>query len=229
MSHILKQLEKQLVVSCQALKDEPLHSPMIMGKMAIAAKQGEAAGIRANSSEDINEIKKNVSLPVIGIWKQDYRDSEVFITPTMREVSSLIKTEAEIIAMDATSRLRPNGEKLKDIVAITKKEAPEVLLMADVSTLKEAKHAEQLGFDLISTTLVGYTSETEGQNIKDNDFKLLRNMVDCLSIPVVAEGKVSSPELAVEALRNGAHFVVVGSAITRPQLITKNFTQYMKK
>ncbi|MFB1049988.1 N-acetylmannosamine-6-phosphate 2-epimerase [Paraliobacillus sp. JSM ZJ581] len=221
---IFKVLHKKLVVSCQALEDEPLHSSFIMGRMAVAALQGGASGIRANSVADIKEIKQQVELPIIGIIKQDYPDSEIFITATQKEVKALLDAQADMIAMDATFRERPNNETLKDIVAFVKEKAPHIGLMADCSTVEEAMKAERLGFDCISTTLVGYTKETEGQNIADNDYKIFRSFIDAVSIPVVAEGKIDTPEKSKKVLELGATFVVVGSAITRPQLITKKFS-----
>ncbi|SDC42424.1 N-acylglucosamine-6-phosphate 2-epimerase [Pelagirhabdus alkalitolerans] len=213
----------KLIVSCQALEGEPLHSPVIMGKMALAAKQGGANGIRANSVEDIQAIKKEVDLPVIGIIKKDYEDSSVFITATLDEVKLLLDSDVDMIALDATDRKRPNNEILASIVHFVRENAPNMELMADVSTLEEAIEADRLGFDCVSTTLVGYTDETKGQSLFDQDFHILREMKDKVSIPVVAEGKLQTPELARQAVEKGADFVVVGSAITRPQLITQTF------
>ncbi|MET3699728.1 N-acylglucosamine-6-phosphate 2-epimerase [Bacillus oleivorans] len=226
---IFEQLDKQLIVSCQALEDEPLHSPEIMGKMALAAMQGGAKGIRANSVADIKAIQKQVNLPIIGIIKQDYNDSHIYITPTIKEVDALLNADVEIIAMDATSRKRPNNEKLEDIVRYAKQKRPEVALMADISSLEDAVRAEALGFDCISTTLVGYTDETEGNNIANEEFALLKEIKAAVSKPVIAEGKIDTPEKAAKALQNGADFVVVGSAITRPQLITKTFVDAIKE
>lgn len=226
---VFKQLDKQLVVSCQALENEPLHSSYIMGRMALAAKQGGAKGIRANSVEDIKEIQKQVDLPIIGIIKQDYTDSPIYITPTVKEVDTLLETGCEIIAIDATKRIRPNDEKLEDIIRFAKEKRPDVALMADISTLEEAIWADELGFDCISTTLVGYTDESAGNNIYDNDFALLKEIKAAVSKPVIAEGKIDTPEKALKALQNGANFVVVGSAITRPQLITKTFADAVSK
>ena len=153
----ISSIKGKLIVSCQALPDEPLHSSFIMGKMAKAAKQGGAKGIRANTSEDIKEIKNEVDLPVIGIVKKDYEDSKVYITPTMKEVDDLISSKAEIIAMDATKDLRPGGIGIDEFFKEVKKKYPNQLFMADCSTVDEAINADKLGFDFIGTTLVGYT------------------------------------------------------------------------
>ncbi|SHH60780.1 N-acetylmannosamine-6-phosphate 2-epimerase [Virgibacillus chiguensis] len=225
----VKQLENQLIVSCQALEDEPLHSSEIMAKMALAAVQGGAKGIRANSVADIEAIKQQVNVPIIGLIKQDYKDSEVYITPTKKEASALLDAGANIIAMDATMRKRPENENLEEMIRFIKEQSDDTELMADISTVEEAKRAESLGFDCVSTTLVGYTQETADQHIAANGFQLLREMQSVISIPVIAEGKVSTPETALAALRNGAFFVVVGSAITRPQLITETFVDEIQK
>lgn len=101
---MLEQIKGKLVVSCQALDDEPLHSSFIMGRMALAAQMGGAAGIRAQSKEDIDEIMKVVDLPVIGIVKRTYPDSEIYITPTKKEIDELLTTKCQMIAIDATNR-----------------------------------------------------------------------------------------------------------------------------
>ncbi len=225
---MLQAIKGRLVVSCQALDDEPLHSPMIMGKMAIAAMQGGAAGIRANSHDDIVAIKQEVPLPVIGIVKREYPDSPVYITPTLREVSEIVSAGADMIAMDATYRPRPSNVKLEFFVESLRLHFPNQLLMADISTLGEAIEAERIGFDCISTTLVGYTPYTKGKFIYNEDFKLLRDLVSTVKIPVIAEGNILTPEMAKRCLEVGAHSVVVGGAITRPQQITKRFTEKMK-
>lgn len=221
-------LKGKLVVSCQALEDEPLHSSEIMAKMALAAKQGGASGIRANSVKDIQAIKEEVDLPLIGIIKRDYEDSDVFITATMKEVKELIPSGAEMLAIDATNRRRPHNESLEEIVSYMKEHAPHIALMADISTVEEAVAAEKLGFDCVGTTLIGYTKDTKGQALFENDFAILKEIKEKVTIPVIAEGKLDTPELAAQALEKGADFVVVGSAITRPQLITKRFLEAVR-
>lgn len=114
MNQKVMQMKGKLIVSCQALPHEPLHSSFIMGRMALAAKEGGASGIRANTKEDIREIQSQVNLPVIGIVKRDYADSGVYITPTMQEVEELMEVHPEIIALDATGRVRPGGVTLAD-------------------------------------------------------------------------------------------------------------------
>lgn len=226
---MLNEIQNGLVVSCQALKLEPLHSSYIMGRMAVAAKMGGASGIRANSKEDIVEIKKNVDLPVIGIVKRDYDDSEVFITATMKEIEELVESGCDMVALDATDRVRPGGFSLKEFVGQIKETYPSLLLMADASTVEEVLEAEKLGFDCVSTTLMGYTEKSEGHDIADNDFERLKEILEKVSVPVIAEGHVDTPKKAKRCFELGVHSVVVGSAITRPQLITKKFVNSIEQ
>ncbi|EQB3641682.1 N-acetylmannosamine-6-phosphate 2-epimerase [Raoultella ornithinolytica] len=228
MKTVLDNLKGKLIVSCQALDNEPLHSPFIMSLMAVAAEEGGAEGIRANSVADIAAIKQLVSLPVIGIIKRDYPDSEVFITATMKEVDELMSVGPELIALDATARPRPGGQRLDALVAEIRAKYPSVLLMADISTAEEALTAQSLGFDCVGTTLYGYTAETEGHALPENDCGFLRDVLAAVNIPVVAEGNVETPTLAARCLELGAHTVVVGGAITRPQQITARFAAAIK-
>lgn len=218
-----------LIVSCQALADEPLHSSFIMGRMALAAKMAGAVGIRANTVEDIEEIKKNVDLPIIGIIKQVYDDSNVYISPTMDEIDKLVETNVEIIATDATDRPRPNGESLDEFYKKIREKYPDIVLMADCSTVEEALHADELGFDFIGTTMVGYTEESKDLKIDEDDFKILREIVEKSDHPVIAEGNIDVPEKARRVLELGAYTVVVGGAITRPQNIAKKFVDEINR
>ncbi|MGM8429446.1 N-acetylmannosamine-6-phosphate 2-epimerase [Enterobacter cloacae] len=223
MKTVLDTLKGKLVVSCQALENEPLHSPFIMSRMALAARQGGAAAIRANSVVDIEAIKEQVTLPVIGIIKREYPDSEVFITATMKEVDELITVSPAIIALDATDRARPGGESLATLVTRIRTRYPSVLLMADIATVDEAVTAQALGFDCVGTTLYGYTAQTAGHALPDEDCQFLKTVLAAVTVPVVAEGNVDTPERAARCLALGAHMVVVGGAITRPQQITERF------
>jgi len=225
---MLEQIKSKLVVSCQALENEPLHSPFIMARMALAAAEGGAAGIRANSVADIEAIKQQVALPVIGLIKRDYPDSDVFITPTLREVEALMVAAPEMIALDATQRPRPGGETLAQLVAAIRARWPALLLMADIASVEEALIAEQLGFDCVGTTLYGYTPQTKGHTLPESDFALLKAVLAAVAIPVIAEGNVDTPERAARCLALGAHAVVGGGAITRPQQITRRFTDAIK-
>lgn len=223
ISSKVKNIQGNLIVSCQALEDEPLHSSFIMGRMALAAYQGGAAGIRANSASDIVEIRKNVDLPIIGIVKRDYADSEVFITATMKEIDELMQVKPEIIALDARDAVRPNGVTLAQFYDQIRHKYPDVLLMADCASFAEMKTADQLGFDFLGTTLVGYTPATQGQKIETNDFEIIRRACDELTRPIIAEGNINTPEKVRRVLEIGVYSVVVGSAITRPKWITEQF------
>lgn len=218
-----EKLKNGLIVSCQALKDEPLHSSFIMGRMALAAKMAGAVGIRANTVSDIKEIKKNVDLPIIGIIKKDYDNSEVYITPTMDEIDELVAEGVEIIATDGTNSKRPKNEGIEDFYKEIRKKYSHIKLMADCSTVEEALRADKLGFDYIGTTLVGYTDQSKNDKIDADDFKILREIIEKCDHPVIAEGNIDSPEKAKRVLELGALTVVVGGAITRPQNIAKKF------
>ena len=225
MNEKVESLKGKLIVSCQALPHEPLHSSFIMGRMALAAKEGGAYGIRANTKEDIAEIQTQVDLPVIGIVKRDYEDSKVYITPTMKEINELMEVRPDIIALDATHSLRPGGRTLDEFYREIRNSYPEQLLMADCSTVEEALFADQLGFDFIGTTLVGYTDQSKSLKIESNDFEIIRQIVAKVKHRVIAEGNINTPEKARRVIELGAFSVVVGSIITRPQLITKSFAQ----
>lgn len=227
MNPNVQQIEKRLIVSCQALPEEPLHSSFIMGRMALAAKQGGAMGIRANTAEDIAEIQKNVDLPIIGIVKRDYADSHVYITPTMKEVEELMEVNPEIIALDATGALRPGGVTLDDFFAELKERYPSQLWMADCSTVEEALHADALGFDFIGTTMVGYTPQSKGDLIEADDFRIIRDILARAKHKVIAEGNINTPQKVKRVIELGCYSVVVGSIITRPQLITKAFAEVL--
>lgn len=226
---LLNDIKGKLIVSCQAQEDEPLYSDFIMGKMALAAARGGACAIRANTVVDIRAIKQEVSLPVIGLLKRDYPGSPVYITPTLREVEELMTVGPEMIALDATQRPRPAGLTLAALVSTIKQRYPKLLLMADIATLEDAIFAQQIGFDCISTTLYGYTDETRGRKLYDDDFHFLRAVIAAIKVPVIAEGNVASPEMAARCLQLGAYAVVVGGAITRPQQITQRFVDAINK
>ena len=229
MERSIEAVYHKLIVSCQALPEEPLHSSFIMGRMAVAAKEGGAGGIRANSVEDIEEIRKNVDLPIIGIIKRDYPDSAVRITPTIREVDELMQIKPDVIATDATCRIRPDGKKVAEFYAEVREKYPQQLLMADCSTMEEMLYADELGFDFIGTTLVGYTEESKDCHIETNDFELIRKLIKQVKHPVIGEGNIDTPQKLKRVMEIGVYSVVVGSAITRPQLITKSFTDALKE
>ncbi|MDI4645015.1 N-acetylmannosamine-6-phosphate 2-epimerase [Cohnella hashimotonis] len=226
MESVLDCLRGKLVVSCQAYEGEALFGSETMARMALAAKRGGAAGIRANHPDDIRAIKRKTRLPVIGIWKKEDEGSDVYITPTLNDALAVRRAGAEIVAMDATRRDRPGGESLASIVQEMKKQEG-LLLMADVSTVEEGEYAQHIGFDIVSTTLSGYTPYSPKSD--EPDYALLEALAGRLSVPVVAEGRIQTPAQAARCLRLGACFVVVGTAITRPHLLTEMFVKGLEQ
>ncbi len=224
MPELLARLRGGLVVSCQAEADEPLHGRIFMAAMALAAAKAGALGIRANGPDDITAIHHFVSLPIIGIYKQDYPGFPVRITPTIDSALQVAKAGADVIALDATTRPHPDGLSLAERLRLIHDQAG-CPVMADVSSYSEGLAAEKAGADLVATTLAGYTVDTLAQN--GPDLELVQQLAVALHIPVVAEGRIATPEQAARALEMGAYAVVVGSAITRPQWITARFVERM--
>lgn len=220
MNHIIP---RGLVVSCQALKHEPLFGGDTIPKMAAAAKQGGAVGIRANTVRDINAIYRylNGSLPIIGLIKKEYPDSPVYITPTYKEAKALIRSKCSVIALDATARPRPQGIKTEELVKFLRDNTDKPL-MADIATYDEAMEAERLGFDYISTTMHSYTEETKDIAIPDVEFcsRLYREIKNAV---VIAEGGIHDFEELDRVLGTGIDHVIIGGAITRPQNITRDY------
>ncbi len=214
-----------LIVSCQALEDEPLHGAQIMAAMARAARQGGAAGIRANSPPDIAAIRAAVDLPIIGLFKENMPGCPVFITPTLRHAVEVAEAGADLIALDATLRPHPGGLSAAELIRQVKAATGKPVL-ADIATCADGLAAWQAGADAVSTTLSGYTPDSPRQ--EEPDFDLLARLAAKLPIPVIAEGRIATPDQAVRALELGASAVVVGSAITRPQLITRQFVKRME-
>jgi N-acylglucosamine-6-phosphate 2-epimerase len=224
LDSLLRRLKGGLIVSCQAEDNEPLHGSVHMAAMALAAFQGGAVGIRANGPEDISAIHYTVNLPIIGIYKQDTPGYAVRITPTLESAQQVAQAGADIIAIDATSRPHPDGISLPDRIRLIH-ERNGCPIMADVSTYDEGLSAQNAGADLVATTLSGYTEASP--HVEPPDFDLLSRLASSLSVPLIAEGRISTPDQAMQAIRSGAFAVVVGSAITRPQWITSRFIKRM--
>ncbi|MDD9268804.1 N-acetylmannosamine-6-phosphate 2-epimerase [Paenibacillus sp. GCM10023248] len=213
-----------LIVSCQALPHEPLRGGDTMAKMARAAVSAGASGIRTNGVFDIIAIKQEVSVPVIGLIKREIAGSDIFITPTLNEVKAIVMAGAEVVALDVTKR-EGRLEAVKPLIECAHQMGAAV--MADISTLEEGLAAERLGADFIGTTLSGYTAYS--RQSEEPDFQLIQELSEAVRVPVIAEGRIWTPEEAAKALDCGAAQVVVGSAITRPQLITAKFMQAMNR
>lgn len=219
----IAQVRGKLIVSCQALADEPLHGAEIMARMALAAQIGGAVAIRANGPTDIRAICATVDLPVIGLYKDG--DEGIYITPTQQHAQEVMEAGAAVVALDATQRPRSHGESLAEIIAAI--HAQNRLVLADVATIDEALAAEALGADFAAPTLSGYTDYSP--QLAGPDFELIAAMAQQLTIPVIAEGRIHTPADARKALRLGAAAVVVGSAITRPRTITASFVQALSE
>lgn len=221
MNDIIQSLKNGCIVSCQALENEPLFGANYMATMARAAEEGGAVAIRTNSPIDIAAIKMTVSLPLIGLYKVQYPNSDVYITPTMKEVSAIVEAGAEMVAIDATGRPRPDGRSLAELIADIRISFPHILIVADVSIYEEGVRAIQLDADIISTTMSGYTPYSPQQSTPD--FELVERLSRLNSKPVLAEGRIWTIEDCIRCFRAGAFGTVIGTAITRPQEIAKRF------
>ncbi len=212
MSFNLREIKSKLIVSCQAPSDSPLHQPGVITAIAAACIHRGAAGVRLDTPAHVRAVRQQFpQIPIIGLWKRQFTGYEIYITPRFQEAKAIASAGADIIAVDATPRARPEGETLEELIQNIKEHLGK-LVMADVDTLENAIIAVAAGADLVGTTLYGYTPAT--QNLKPPGFNLLREMVAQFTIPVICEGGISSPEEAKQALDFGAYAVVVGTDIT---------------
>lgn len=221
----MERIKNKVIVSVQAMPDEPLYKEECMKAMMQSVMNGGAKVLRVAGVRDV-KVAKGLNATVIGITKPNKLPENwkeiVYITPTTVEAQALIDAGADIIAFDGTSRPRPNNCKLEDIINLI--HANKKLAMADISTLEEGINCKNLGVDILSTTLSGYTTESLSDN-KEPDYDLLKNLVEKTNMPVILEGRIWEPHEVTKAFVLGAHAVVIGSAITRPQLITKRFIE----
>lgn len=213
-------LEGTLIVSCQAYPGEPMRDPRTMAQVAAAVAQGGASAVRAQGLEDIRRVKEAVDVPVIGIWKDG--DQGVFITPTLDHALAVLDAGADIVALDATDRPRPDGRTLARTVEALRART-DTPLMADCDSAESARHAAELGIEIIGTTLAGYTPARE--KTAGPDLALIEELAGTLPATslLVAEGRVHTLAHAAAARTAGARAVVVGTAITHPTSITRWF------
>ena len=227
MANVIERLKNGVIVLCHAEGDEPFNFPNYIAAFARAAEMGGAAGIRVQGVDNIKSVRAAVKLPVIGISRGTYQDGWALITPDFFDVENLINAGADIVALDATQRVRPNGLDGFEFLDIVRKRF-RIPLIADVSTYIEGVRAAELGADMIATTLSGYTPYTEDRADDFPDFSLIERLTAEVHIPVIAEGRIWSPSEAAHALKCGAYAAVVGSAITRPRVITQRFVEVLK-
>lgn len=220
---ILNAIRGKMIISCQAVAGEPLYveEKSIMYLMARAAKQAGAPAIRTSGIRDVIAIKEETGLPVIGLVKIQYEGFESYITPTMKEVDELVAAGSDVVALDCTLRKRGDGKTISRFLGEIREKYPDIILMADISNYEEGINAWKCGVDILGTTMSGYTSYTSKKD--EPDYELMRKLSLDVDIPVIGEGKIHSPEQAVEALRTGVWAIVVGGAITRPLEIAQRF------
>jgi N-acylglucosamine-6-phosphate 2-epimerase len=214
---LIDRLYHRLVVSCQAYPGEPMRDPAIMAAVAESVVRGGAAAVRVQGLDDIREVRRRLTVPVIGLVKVDAPG--VFITPTVADAVAVATAGADVVALDGTRRRRPDGRTLSESVLAVHERG--LLAMADCGSSEDAAHAVEAGADLIGTTLSGYTDERPGRD--GPDLELVRELVARFATPVVAEGRVRDPDDVAACLAAGAHCVVVGTAITHPERITRRF------
>lgn len=220
---VVASLKHQLIVSCQAAADEPLHGLQHMAAMARSAVEGGAGGLRINSAVDIAAVRQVTDLPIIGIEKHKHPEYGVVITPDFDAARRIVAAGANIVALDATTRLYPTVDLLRALIDRIHTEL-RVPVMADISCVEDAALAQDAGADLLATTLSGYTRHGRPA-LPGPDFDLIRELAKTMRLPVIAEGRFEQPAAVARAFAEGAYAVVVGSAITRPQLITRRFAE----
>ena len=222
LSHeqVFQRIQHGLIASCQPVDDGPMDKPEIVAAMAQASVIGGAAGIRIEGVENLKAARPTVQVPIIGIVKRDLPDSPIRITPFLHDIEALAKAGADIIAVDGTHRPRP--VELES--AVKKIHELGCLAMADCSNLEEGLHCQKLGFDIIGSTMSGYTG---GVVPKEPDYQLVKDLKKA-GCRVMAEGRYNTPGLAKTAIEIGADFVTVGSALTRLEHLVSWFAAAVK-
>jgi glucokinase-like ROK family protein len=216
MASAFSDLQGNLIVSCQAEDGTAFRDAVSMARFARAAVDGGAVGIRANGPDDVRAIRQAVQVPIIGIWKAPQNDGKILITPSFEAALELVHAGANLIALDCTARGRRYGafERLRRI-----KQELGVPVFADIATLDEGVQAARAGADAVLSTLRGYTEETRHVSTFESGF--ITQLVGAVDVPVIAEGRIETPQQVRSALDAGAYAIIVGTAITRPHLITR--------
>jgi len=223
----IEQLRQGVVVLCHAEGDEPFNFPDYIAAFARAAEMGGAAGIRVQGVENVRFVRKTVNIPIIGIIRGSYRDGWALVTPEISDITDLAEAGADLVAVDATKRVRPNGMDGISFLSLACRRS-ELPIVADISTIEEGVRASEAGAAMVATTLSGYTSYTEDLADDYPDFNLIERLTAEVKTPILAEGRIWSPSEAAHAIKCGAYAVVVGSAITRPRIITQRFAEVLK-
>lgn len=220
MPYSLQPLKGGLIVSCQAPVGSPMHEPRVIAAMAQASINQGAVGVRIESPAHVAAVRQQISAPIIGLWKQQIPGFDVYITPQSHHAVAIAQAGADIIAIDATSRPRPDGETLKSLIQRIHADLGKPV-MADVDTLENAIAAVQAGAEIVGTTLYGYTEETH--HLKPPGFELLAQLVEKLDTFIICEGGIASASMAKHAIALGSDAVVVGTAITGVDLQVKAY------
>jgi N-acylglucosamine-6-phosphate 2-epimerase len=215
MIEIAIRIRGQLLVSCQAASGGPLDHPWMIAALARAAVIGGAGAVRVAGASNIRAVRKAVDVPVIGLVKRRTRKSAVYITPTVDDALRVADAGADIVAIDATLRGRPDGSTAAETITRLRRQG--VVVLADVDSVAAAAAAVEAGADFVATTLAGYTAARVAIG---PDVELVARIVATVDCPVIAEGRYRSGSQIRAAFRAGAHAVVVGDAITNPAGIT---------
>jgi len=221
---VCRQLEGKLIASCQAHEGDVFRDPQLIARFAEAALAGGAAGIRANGAADIRAIRRITRAPILGIEKVLLEDGKVLITPSLEAARALVEAGADMIAVDTTLRGQHHGalERIRRI-----KEELAVPVLADIATIEEALTAARAGADFVLSTMRGYTSETA--HVTGFEPSFIEQVAQVCPVPVLAEGRIHTPQEARDAIAAGAFAVVVGTAITRPRDVTRAFAEAIEK
>ncbi len=222
----MNKLECGFYVSCQpAIGDEIFYDFEFIKRFALAAEHGGAKAVRIEGASNVKHLIQQIKIPIIALIKKQKENTlgKRNITPFYEDIINLYDVGAKIIAVDFTFREECDKEYYKHLMIKVKKELPDVKILADISTIEEAIMAEECEVNYISSTLVSYTEQTKQETIPN--FDILREMKRYISIPFIAEGGFETSEQISEAIKHSIHGVVMGTAITRPHIMTSKFSK----